>query len=240
MKVTVARARSDASSEPNRVSYEVPVQSSWSILDVLGYIKDHLDPTLSWRQSCRMGICGSCGMRVDGRPVLACETFVHELSSESVSIEPLAHLPVQRDLIVDTSPFLDHLAAVRPWLHPTQGATGPVGEQLQTPEQQEPFWAAAQCIGCMICISACPQSGLSESFLGPAALAVAHRYLSDSRDGGHQERQDPVQSEDGVWGCTLVGSCSAVCPKGVDPASAIQLEKVRGALSWVSSWKVRR
>lgn len=172
-------------------------------------------------------------MAVDGEPRLACEVFARALGPE-VRVAPLPHLDIERDLRVDTQRFLRAHRAVRPWLHPTDDPRrGPVGERLQTPGEQAVYLDTAQCIGCMLCMAACPQIPLSDDFLGPAALAAGHRFATDSRDVGPGARDGAMQAELGVWGCTLVGSCSDVCPKGVDPAAAIQREKVRGALSWL-------
>lgn len=212
---------------PELQTYTLPVPPDASLLDALRHVQDHLDPSLAMRWSCRMGICGSCGVRVDGQPKLACEVFVRDLGHEA-TIEPLDHLPIQRDLIVDMSGFLEHLSAVRPWIH------GDPGEApRQSPAQLTAYKAASGCINCLLCVSACPQAGLSDAFLGPAAISLGHRYNQDSRDSGNAERLPALQSKHGAWGCTLVGVCSEVCPKGVDPAAAIQQEKVRGAITWV-------
>ncbi|TVQ91719.1 MAG: succinate dehydrogenase iron-sulfur subunit [Deltaproteobacteria bacterium] len=235
----IQRYLPESDQAPRWQRYEVEGEPAWSLIDALGYIKDHVDPTLAWRASCRMGMCGSCGVLVDGVPRLGCEVFLRDLPDRPARIAPLAHLPVERDLMVDTEGYLRRLRAVEPWLQPSDAdPVGPVGERLQTPAQQAKYLETAQCIGCMLCYAACPQVAVNEPFLGPAALAAAHRYLSDSRDHGHA-RRGSVQGLQGVWGCTLVGTCSEACPKGVDPAAAIQREKVRGALSFVPSLFVR-
>ena len=218
--------------------YPVPRDTSWSVLDALHHVRDELDPGLAYRWSCRMGVCGSCGMMIDGVPRLACEVFLRDLQGAGgvVRIEPLDHFPIERDLIVDQEGFLAKLASVRPWLVPRPGAaTGPVGELLQTPAERGIYERYSMCINCLLCYSACPQFGLNERFLGPAVIALAHRYDQDSRDAGADDRREALQAHDGVWSCTLVGYCSEVCPHGVDPAAAIQQEKVAGALDWAKS-----
>ncbi len=140
-------------------------------------------------------------------------------------VEPLRHFPVLRDLVVDQNDFLDKLEAVRPWLVPREPRTPADGPRAQTPAQMAAYAQYAQCIGCQLCYAACPQYGLDPGFLGPAALALAHRYAADSRDRGWAERAD--------WGCTLVGYCSQVCPKAVDPAHAINQNKVNSLLDYV-------
>lgn len=230
--IEIQRFNPDQDPAPRWQTYEVYGEPAWSLLDALGFIKDKLDPTLAWRSSCRMGMCGSCGFMVNGEPRLGCEVFLRDLGDRPARIGPLAHIPIERDLIVDTEGYLSRLKQVEPWLQPAEeAARGPVGELLQTPSQQQAYLDSAQCIGCMLCYAACPQVALNEPFLGPAALATAHRFLSDSRDEGHH-RRGVAQGLEGVWGCTLVGTCSVACPKGVDPAAAIQREKVRGALSF--------
>jgi len=218
---------------PTDRAYPLPDGLEGSLLDAMQHIKDHLDPTLAWRWSCRMGMCGSCGVMVNGEPVLACEVFLRDLKPGSVHVAPLAHLPIERDLIVDTSGFLDGLTEIRAWLVPAADRPeGPGGEGRQSPDEAADFHPLSQCINCMLCYAACPQVALTPGFLGPAAIALAHRYDLDSRDAGHAERAPALQDKLGVWACTVVGECSVVCPKSVDPAAAIQQQKVRGLLDW--------
>lgn len=212
--------------------YEVPTDDSTSLLDALHYVKEELDSSLSYRWSCRMAICGSCGVMVNGIPRLGCKTFLRDLPHE-LRIEPLAHFPVARDLIVDMDVFLDHLAAVKPYLieDATVGTSDPAAPtpHRQTPAQLARYRQFANCINCGLCYSACPQFGLNPEFLGPGALALAHRYNLDSRDSGKQARMPVLNRHEGVWSCTFVGFCSQVCPKYVDPAAAVNQGKVEAA-----------
>lgn len=218
---------------PRWQAWDLPAGFDGSLLDALAYLKDHEDPTLAWRWSCRMGICGSCGMMVDDEPRLACEVFVRDLPVGTTRIAPLTHLPVERDLIVDQREIMARIARARPWLEPRPDLPkGPVGENLQPPAQGLPFKDLSHCIDCLLCYSACPQVGLTEDFLGPAAIAHALRYDLDSRDAGSQARNEAIQAPEGAWACTVVGACSTACPKAVDPASAIQQQKVRGLVDW--------
>mgnify|MGYP002136961498 CR=1 FL=1 len=137
------------------------------------------------------------------------------------------------DLVVDQGDFLDKLETVRPWLVPARPRRLEDGPHRQTPQQLAAYQGTAQCINCLLCHAACPQVGLKPGFLGPAALALAHRYNADSRDAGWTARRDVLNAEDGVWGCTLVGHCSAVCPKAVDPAHAINQNKIGSTLDYV-------
>ncbi|MGH3859760.1 succinate dehydrogenase iron-sulfur subunit [Actinokineospora sp.] len=224
----VARYRPERESAPTWESYQVPLREEWAVLDGLNYIKDHLDGTVTYRWSCRMGICGSCGMTVNGEPKLGCSTFLTEYSPGPVRVGPLANFPVIRDLVVDIGDFMAKLPTVRPWLITSDGAPDDA-EFRQTPRELEDYKQYSMCINCMLCYSACPVYALDPDFLGPAAIALAQRYNLDSRDEGAEDRRDVLASAEGVWACTFVGECSVACPKGVDPAGAIQRYKLTAA-----------
>jgi fumarate reductase iron-sulfur subunit len=215
-----------ADAAPRTQAYEVPFTDEMSVLQGLQYIKDHLDGSLTFRWSCRMAICGSCGAMLNGDPKLSCENFLRDYYPGPLRVEPLAHFPIQRDLAVDQSDFLRKLESVKPWLIPEAPRTPAEGARLQTPRQMEDYYQYSKCINCLLCYAACPQYGLNPQFTGPAALALLHRYNADSRDAGKPERMPLVNAEEGVWGCTLVGYCSEVCPKSVDPARAINQNKI--------------
>ncbi len=217
------RYHPESDAEPRFQSWPVPFTDDMSVLQGLQYIKDHLDGSLTFRWSCRMAICGSCGAMVNGVPRLTCETFLRDLYPGPVRIEPLNHFPIVRDLAIDQADFLGKLQSVKPYIIPD---AEPQGTYLQTPEQMERYYQYSKCINCLLCYAACPQYGLNDRFTGPAALALLHRYNADSRDAGKAERMEVVNTEDGVWGCTLVGYCSEVCPKGVDPARAVNQNKI--------------
>ena len=223
----VARYRPDRESEPTVEEYDVPLRKDWAVLDGLNHIKDHLDGTLSYRWSCRMGICGSCGLTINGEPKLGCSTFLTDYAPGPVRVEPLHNFPVIRDLVVDITDFMEKLPKVKPWI--ISDGEVPEGEYLQTPEQMEEYAQFSMCINCMLCYSACPVYGLDQDFLGPAAIALGQRYNLDSRDHGNADRRDTMAAANGAWACTYVGECSAACPKGVDPAGAIQRYKLTAA-----------
>jgi fumarate reductase iron-sulfur subunit len=232
----VARYRPEQESKPTFQEYEVPLRDDWAVLDGLNYVKDRLDGTLSYRWSCRMGICGSCGMTVNGEPVLTCAAFLSDFAPGPVRIEPLRNFPVIRDLVIEMTDFMHKLSRVKPWI--VAGETAPEGEHgeyLQTPEELEEYHQYSMCINCMLCYSACPVYGLDPSFVGPAALALAQRYNLDSRDDGDRDRLTVLSEPDGIWGCTFVGECTTACPKDVDPAGAIQRYKVTAATESVKS-----
>lgn len=230
LDITIQRYLPEQAAEPFAQTYSVPYDASTSVLDALTYIKEELDPTLSYRWSCRMAICGSCGMMINGKPILGCNVFLRDYAKTGMLIEPLAHFPVERDLIIDMESFLTHLEAVKPYLinKDAQGVQT-FEAHVQTPQQMDKYQQFSNCINCGLCYSACPQFGLNPEFIGPAALTLAHRYNLDSRDQGQAERMPMINSDEGAWSCTFVGYCSEVCPKQVDPAAAVNQSKVTSA-----------
>ena len=233
--LAVARYRPEEESEPTFQNYEVPFRKDWVVLDALNYIKDKLDGSLSYRWSCRMGVCGSCGMMVNGAPKLTCATFLSAFLPGPIRVEPLRYFPVVRDLVVDITDFMRKLKKVKPWIVRARGKPLAEGEYLQTPEQLDSYKQFSMCINCTLCYAACPVYGLEPSFIGPAAIALAQRYNQDSRDEGSAERMGILSEHDGMWQCTFVGECTRACPKDVDPAGAIQQYKLSGVAHWFKS-----
>jgi len=240
LEVEVLRYDPDTDDAPYYQSYQVPCQEEWVVLDALNYIKDNLDRTLSYRWSCHMAVCGSCGMMVNGEPTLTCGSFIREMP-DKITIDPLDNFPVARDLIVDIDGFVEKLTSVKPYIVPTEERTVEQGTYSQSPAQLQDYMSYTHCINCLLCYSACPQVNLNEGFVGPAALALAHRYNLDSRDKGRSARQDVVASNVGIWECSFVGACSEVCPKNVDPAAAIQQIKIAATgdyfINFLMPWK---
>jgi fumarate reductase iron-sulfur subunit len=232
----VMRYRPEQETEPSFQSYEVPFHEDWVVLDALNYIKDKLDGSLSYRWSCRMGVCGSCGMMVNGEPQLTCATFLSHCRPGPVRVEPLRYFPIVRDLVIDMTDFMGKLQSVKPWI--IRGEEKPLsqGEYLQTPEELDIYKQFSMCINCMLCYAACPVYGLDPQFVGPAAIALAQRYNKDSRDQGTSQRLDMLSQHEGIWGCTFVGECSKVCPKEVDPAGAIQQYKLTATKEWFKAF----
>ena len=229
IRLAVTRFQPETDREPTIQTYTIPYHDDWVVLDALQYIKDYVDGTLSFRWSCHMGVCGSCGMMVNGTPALTCASFLREIYPREVRVEPLANFPIIRDLIIDMDDFMHKLKEVKAWVIRDDMDRLPVGvgnELRQSPEQMEDFHQFAMCINCMLCYSACPVYAMEPKFLGPAAIALAHRYNMDSRDQGRNQRMPVVGSSEGIWECTFVGECSVVCPKHVDPAAAIQRTKL--------------
>ncbi len=232
IEMEVLRYHPESDTAPRFQSYQVSFTPDMSVLQGLQYIKDHLDGSLTFRWSCRMAICGSCGHMVNGVPQLSCHTFLRDYFPAKVRVEPLNHFPILRDLAIDQTDFLTKLESIKPYIIPSEDKPVESGEFLQTPAQLDRFYQFSQCINCLLCYAACPQYGLNSDFIGPGAMALLHRYNADSRDGGRAERMPLVNEEEGVWSCTLVGYCSEVCPKGVNPANAVNQNKVNSALDY--------
>jgi succinate dehydrogenase/fumarate reductase iron-sulfur protein len=211
--------RFDPQSKGNYVStYMVPIRKGTTILDSLLYIKDNLDETLTFRHSCRMGICGSCAVNVDGKPMLVCYTQVLNLDADSLMIEPISNMPVIKDLVVDTKFFFDTLQKIKTYLIKPEAAFKQSDEFTQMPQDLKKYWDLTLCIKCSICYSACP-AAIDERFLGPATLTANYRFVTDSRDEGSSERLKPMA--DNAWLCTQCNSCTLFCPKLLGCANSI-------------------
>ena len=236
IRLEVSRYRPEVESEPTLQSYDVPYNKDWVILDALNYVKNQLDGSVTFRWSCRMGVCGSCGMMANGQPKLTCAVPLTDYDpAQPIRIEPLQFFPVVRDLVIDMSSFMEKLSQVKPWIIRDDVEATEAVEFKQTPVELDAYKQFSMCINCMICYSACPVVGLEPEFTGPAALALAQRYNLDSRDKGKEERMDALDAHEGLWGCTFVGECTKVCPKNVDPAGAIQLYKMDSATDYLKS-----
>ncbi len=189
------------------------------VLDALIKIKNEIDPTLTFRRSCREGICGSCSMNMNGRNGLACTTAMEDLSGE-IRVTPLPHMEVIKDLVPDFTNFYAQYASIRPWLQTV--TTTPSKERLQSPEQREQLDGLYECILCACCSTACPSYWWnSDQFLGPAILLQAYRWLADSRDEMTGERLDQLEDPFRLYRCHTIMNCANVCPKGLNPAKAI-------------------
>ncbi len=232
----VQRFHPEADEAPYLQPYTIPFSEGTSVLEGLQHIKDRLDGSLTFRWSCRMAVCGSCGCMIDGEPALACRAFLRDYAPGPVRVAPLDHLPIRRDLVVDQSDFLAKLERARTYLIPADERTPADGAYRQTPEEMADYYDYAQCINCLLCYAACPQYGWDQAFTGPAVLALVQRYDLDSRDAGKDARRAVVNADTGVWGCTLVGYCSEVCPKGVDPARAINQRKPASVADYLLGW----
>ncbi|MBL8398312.1 MAG: succinate dehydrogenase/fumarate reductase iron-sulfur subunit [Candidatus Accumulibacter sp.] len=232
IEIEVLRYNPETDKVPSPQVFEVPFTDDMSVLQGIQYIKDHLDGSLSFRWSCRMAICGSCGMMINGVPHLSCETFLRDYYPARVRVEALNHFPIERDLVINMEGFIKKLESIQPYIIPKEPRTLAQGEYLQTPEELNRYEQFSSCINCMLCYAACPQFGLNPEFIGPAATALLHRYNVDTRDGAKEERMELVHSEEGVFHCTAVGYCSEVCPKHVDPANAVNQNKTNSAMDY--------
>ncbi len=232
--IKTTRFDPDRDAKPRMQTYEIPfADESMVVLDALNYIKSHVDGSLSYRWSCRMGICGSCGMMVNGQSKLSCSAFLRDYWPKPVVVEPLNNFPIIRDLVIDMEDFMHKLKSIKPWIIRKKEIPLGAGEHRQTNAQIDEFRQFSECINCMLCYSACPVYGLNNEFLGPAAIALARRYNLDSRDEGIKDRLPVIGNPEGIWECSFVGECSVVCPKGVDPAKAIQQTKLDTTMRFV-------
>jgi succinate dehydrogenase / fumarate reductase iron-sulfur subunit len=209
-------------------SYSVELDEYATVLEALLRIREEQDPTLAVRYSCRMGMCGSCGVLIDGRPKLACLTRVTTLGSE-IRVAPLPTFPRVRDLVPELGSFFRRYQGVDPTLRrlDAEEQAHPTRVYRQAPSEVHEYLQFNYCVQCGLCYAACPIAHSDEEFVGPAALTVAERYTADSRDEGRTARVVRVDARHGVWGCRTAGSCSEACPKGVDPSLAIQRLKGR-------------
>ena len=219
--VRIYRFNPDAGENPRVDTFTLDAASCGPmVLDALIQLKATVDATLTFRRSCREGICGSCAMNINGVNALACTTALKDLSGD-VRIYPLPHMPVIKDLVPDLSSFYAQYAAVKPWLQ-TRTPAPPDRERLQSKQEQEQIDRPAACILCACCSTACPSYWWnSERFLGPAALLAAYRWIIDSRDEARGERLDDLEDPFRLYRCHTIMNCTDVCPKDLNPARAI-------------------
>jgi len=214
----IFRFNSETDKAPYYQTYSVDVKEGMTILDVLNEIKWKQDGSLTYRRSCRHGICGSCAMTIDGLNRLACETQVKTLGQKTIEIEPLRHFTVIKDLAVDMEPFFEKLKAVKPYF--IAGTPPTDKERYQSIEDRKKVDGSYECIYCGACTSSCPSFWADEEFLGPAALLKAYRFEVDSRDEGSRERLPTIDHRHGLWRCHTIFNCT-ICPKSLNPTMAI-------------------
>jgi len=217
----IYRWNPDDGGQPRIDTYEVDLDHCGPmVLDAVIKIKNEIDPTLTFRRSCREGICGSCAMNIDGTNTLACTKPIAEISGD-VKINPLPHLPVVKDIVPDLSHFYAQYATIRPWIR-TQSTTPPDRERLQSKEDREKLDGLYECILCACCSTSCPSYWWNgERYLGPAILLQAYRWLADSRDEATGERLDDLEDPFRLYRCHTIMNCTRTCPKGLNPAKAI-------------------
>jgi len=207
---------------PSVDTYEVDLDSCGPmVLDALIKIKNEIDPTLTFRRSCREGICGSCAMNIDGTNTLACTRAIADCGKAEVPIYPLPHMPVVKDLVPDLTHFYAQYASIKPWIR-TQSAPPPDRERLQSKEDRARLDGLYECILCACCSTSCPSYWWNgERYLGPAILLQAHRWIVDSRDEDTGARLDDLEDPFKLYRCHTIMNCTRTCPKGLNPAKAI-------------------
>jgi succinate dehydrogenase / fumarate reductase iron-sulfur subunit len=199
---------------------DIPEKSDPMLLSLLERLKAEQDPTISYRRSCREGVCGSDGMNINGTNGLACITTVSQLKTDKIVIRPLPGFPVVRDLVVDMSQFYQQYERVEPYLQ--NDTLAPARERLQSPEDRALLDGLYECILCACCTSSCPSFWWNpEKFVGPAGLLQARRFLADSRDTATNHRLEKLQDPFSVFRCRTIMNCTTVCPKGLNPSQAI-------------------
>jgi succinate dehydrogenase / fumarate reductase iron-sulfur subunit len=211
----------DSGSNPRLDSFEIDLDACGPmVLDALLKIKNEIDSTLTFRRSCREGICGSCAMNIDGTNTLACLKPIEDIKGDA-KIYPLPHMPVVKDLIPDLTVPYAQLASIKPWMQ-TQSPTPPDGERLQSPEEREKLDGLWECILCFCCQTSCPSYWWNgEKYLGPSILLQAARWIHDSRDEFTGERLDALEDPFKLYRCHTIMNCTKTCPKGLNPAKAI-------------------
>ncbi|MEM7763267.1 MAG: succinate dehydrogenase iron-sulfur subunit [Pseudomonadota bacterium] len=220
-RYVVYRYDPDQDSAPRMDTYDIDAdQCGPMVLDALIKIKNEIDPTLTFRRSCREGICGSCAMNIDGGNTLACIKASADIGDE-VKIYPLPHMPVIKDLVPDLTNFYAQYASIKPWLQ-AKTPPPPDTERLQTKDDQELINEPSACILCACCSTSCPSYWWnSDRYLGPAALLASYRWLVDSRDDATGERLDALEDPFRLYRCHTIMNCTQTCPKGLNPAKAI-------------------
>lgn len=214
--LNIQRYNPETDAAPHFQRYEVEANPNERLLDALMQIKRFQDGSLGFRKSCAHGVCGSDAMRINGKDGLACKTLVKDVAErdgDMVTIEPLRHLPVQRDLIVDQADFFSKYRFVKPYLINEEEVKG--RERPQSQEERMVFDDTTNCILCAACYSACPVLDEKPGFVGPAAIAQAFRFIADSRDRGRDERLELLDNKTGVWPCQNHFKCTESCPRSI-------------------------
>lgn len=222
LSLSIYRYNPESGEKPSMQDYglEIPSKSDPMLLTLLERLKAEQDPSITYRRSCREGVCGSDGMNINGKNGLACITKLSQLKTDKIVVRPLPGFPIIRDLVVDMSQFYQQYERVEPYLQ--NDSTAPAQERLQSPEERSQLDGLYECILCACCTSSCPSFWWNpEKFVGPAGLLQARRFLADSRDTAKQHRLDRLQDPFSVFRCRTIMNCADVCPKGLNPTQAI-------------------
>lgn len=221
--VKVLRFNPEKDVKPHFETYTIEQEPTDRVLDALNTIKWYIDGTLTYRRSCAHGVCGSDAMRINGRNRLACKLLIQDVGT-NITVEPILGFDVIKDLVVDMEPFWASYKAIKPYM--INNDQPPAGrERTQMPEDRERFDDTTKCIMCACCTTACPITWTNESFIGPAAIVQAHRFIYDSRDQGGDERLAILNDKSGVWRCRTIFNCTDACPRDIKITRAIEQVK---------------
>ncbi len=216
INLKVQRFNPETDPQPRFQEYAVEVDPNERLLDALMQVKRFQDGSLGFRKSCAHGVCGSDAMRINGKDGLACKTLIKDVAEkdgDTITVEPLRYLPVQRDLIVDQGEFFQKYRSIKPYLINDEQV--PEKERIQSQEERMAFDDTTNCILCASCYSACPVLDENSAFLGPAAISQAYRFLADTRDKGFKERLTVLNDKNGVWPCENHFKCTQACPRSI-------------------------
>lgn len=221
MQVTlkIFRYNPETDEKPRYDTFTVEADPTDRVLDLMEYVKDYHDGTLSYRRSCAHGVCGSDSMRINGVNRLACKVLVQDLGKSKITVEPMLGFKVLKDLIVDMEPFFEHYRSMLPYL--INDDPPPNKERLQSVEQRARFDDTTKCILCAACTTSCPSYWANDKYVGPAAIVNAHRFIFDSRDQGAAERLKILNDEFGVYRCHTIFNCTEACPRDIEVTRAI-------------------
>jgi succinate dehydrogenase / fumarate reductase iron-sulfur subunit len=238
----VRRFNPERDERPRWQDFKIDVKPGMTVLDGLHEIKANHDSTLALRYSCRMGVCGSCAMLINGKPSLACNTQILDLSHKMILVAPLPNFNIIKDLVPDLMPMLEKHISLSPFIirEDEKEMQNPSSEYYQSPEELVRYLQFAYCIKCGACMAACPTLATDDFYLGPMPLAQSQRYNADTRDGGFGKRKVSSGDSHGAFRCHYGGECSNVCPKGVDPARAIQILKRELVMDYLKLRKNRK
>jgi len=217
--LTILRYDPAKATESRYQTYDVKATKDTTVLDALFQILETQDHSLAFRYSCRSAVCGSCAMFINGRYKLACSTLISQIGRDLI-IQPLPHMPIIKDLVVDLTTFFEKYKVVKPYVVPIKSP--PEKEWIQSPQQRSKINDSTDCILCAACYSSCPSVWTGKKYLGPAAILQAYRFAADSRDRILRDRVELLGSEDGLWRCHTIFNCAEACPKSLNPARFIE------------------
>jgi succinate dehydrogenase / fumarate reductase iron-sulfur subunit len=221
INLRIFRFHPEKDARPHHETYDLDVEPTERVLDLLEYVRGYRDSTLAFRRSCAHGVCGSDAMRINGRNYLACKVLVRDLGTTTITVEPLLGLRVIKDLIVDMDPFFDHYKSILPYLVNNEPLPADGKERLQSPEERERFDDTTKCILCAACTTSCPSFWSNGQYVGPAAIVNAHRFIYDSRDRAAAERLAVLNEQFGIWRCRTAFNCTEACPRDIQITKAI-------------------